>query len=332
MSQGDQSIANQAGAAFRADLNAELQALVTNSSGATAPGTTYPYQYWFDTTTSTLKRRNAANSAWLLVGSLSETFVVSRSSDTVLGLSDYGKTFVATGTFTQTLTAVATLGDGWHCFYRNDGSGVITLDPNASETIDGATTIALNPGEAIRIACNGSAFKTGGLLLTPPRISGAGLLDLSNAAAGQIKFPATQNASSDVNTLDDYEEGTWTPALAFGGASVGITYTSQQGGYVKIGKLVTYYGSISLSNKGSSTGSATVTGLPFSGTGSIASYGSIKWTGMTAALQSAIIESGSGTTAALYGQTAGATGSAALTDASFANSSLIQFSFTQVAA
>ncbi len=133
------------------------------SAGASAPGTTYAYQLWADTTSNTLKRRNAANSAWIVIGSLDETFVVSRSSNTILGLSDYGKTFIATGTFTQTLTAATTLGDGWFCFFRNDGSGVITLDPNASETIDGATTLALNPGDACRIACNGSALKTQGL-------------------------------------------------------------------------------------------------------------------------------------------------------------------------
>jgi hypothetical protein len=80
---------------------------------------------------------------------------------------------------------------------------------------------------------------------------------------GNIKFPATQAASADANTLDDYEEGTWTPVLAFGGASVGITYLSRAATYVKIGKLVTARTYISLSNKGSSTGAASVTGLPF---------------------------------------------------------------------
>jgi len=38
-----------------------------------------------------------------------------------------------------------------------------------------------------------------------------------NLAGGQIKFPATQNSSADANTLDDYEEGTWTPTLPNGG-------------------------------------------------------------------------------------------------------------------
>ena len=65
MSQGDQSIANQPGAAFRSDLNDELQALVTLSSGASAPSVTYAYQLWVDTTNGVIKQRNSSNSAWV---------------------------------------------------------------------------------------------------------------------------------------------------------------------------------------------------------------------------------------------------------------------------
>jgi len=80
-----------------------------------------------------------------------------------------------------------------------------------------------------------------------------------------ITFPATQNASSDANTLDDYEEGTWTPVLAFGGASVGVTYISgyQNGLYTKVGNIVTLTGVIYASSKGTSVGNATIEGIPF---------------------------------------------------------------------
>lgn len=162
-SQGDQSVANAAGATVRADINAELQALVSNSSGASAPATTYAYEFWADTTNGVLKQRNAANSGWLVRASLAEAFVIARSSNTILALGDYGKLFKATSTFTQTLTAAATLGDGWWCEYRNDGTGVITIDPNASETIDGQTTLTLGPGASCVIECDGSNFKTVGL-------------------------------------------------------------------------------------------------------------------------------------------------------------------------
>lgn len=58
--------------------------------------------------------------------------------------------------------------------------------------------------------------------------------------------------------------GTWTPVITFGGASTGITYTSQNSFYFQIGNLVFITFEIILSNKGSSTGSASITGLPIS--------------------------------------------------------------------
>lgn len=57
--------------------------------------------------------------------------------------------------------------------------------------------------------------------------------------------------------------GTFTPTLAFGGASSGITYTTRVGKYIKVGTLVFVTIRITLSSKGSSTGAATITGLPF---------------------------------------------------------------------
>jgi hypothetical protein len=78
-----------------------------------------------------------------------------------------------------------------------------------------------------------------------------------------IAFPATQVQSSNANTLDDYEEGTWTPIVTFGGASVGVTYSSQAGNYTKIGNTVRLGITIDLSSKGSSTGRLAITGSPF---------------------------------------------------------------------
>ena len=81
-----------------------------------------------------------------------------------------------------------------------------------------------------------------------------GLVDL---AVGQIKFPASQNASADVNTFDDYEEGTWTPSL--GGSA---TYVTQTGTYTKKGREVTVRCLLTVNAIGTgSTG--TISGLPF---------------------------------------------------------------------
>lgn len=72
MAQHDYNIANQSGQAFRADLNNALAAIVSNNSGASAPSTTFAYQYWVDTSTSpaTLKQRNGSNNAWVSIGLL----------------------------------------------------------------------------------------------------------------------------------------------------------------------------------------------------------------------------------------------------------------------
>lgn len=106
--------------------------------------------------------------------------VEARSSNTILSHGDHGKVIKATSTFSQTFTAAATLGDGWWCAIRNDGTGVITLDPNGSETINGSTTIALNPGEALTVFCDGSNFKAYGTLHSVLRNSLAADVNLNS--------------------------------------------------------------------------------------------------------------------------------------------------------
>jgi hypothetical protein len=81
-----------------------------------------------------------------------------------------------------------------------------------------------------------------------------------------ITFPATQVPSGNANTLDDYEEGTWSPNIAFGGASVGVTYdaTYNRGWYTRVGRLVTCTMALEVQSKGSSTGDLVIGGFPFS--------------------------------------------------------------------
>ena len=73
MATHDYDIANGTGAAVRSDLNGAFAAIATNNSSATAPATTYAYQWWCDTTTGLLKQRNAANSAFVTIGTLAST-------------------------------------------------------------------------------------------------------------------------------------------------------------------------------------------------------------------------------------------------------------------
>ena len=87
-----------------------------------------------------------------------------------------------------------------------------------------------------------------------------------NLTGGQITFPATQVPSANANTLDDYEEGTWTPTIkSEAGTITSVSYIAQSGRYTKIGNtvyiacLVGWNGS----NWGTGTGDIQVSGLPF---------------------------------------------------------------------
>lgn len=88
--------------------------------------------------------------------------VTARSTNTILAAGDLGAVFQFTSTFTQTITAAATLASGWYIDLQNVGTGVITLDANSSETFNtpgGArTTINIYPGEGFRLVCNGTGF------------------------------------------------------------------------------------------------------------------------------------------------------------------------------
>ncbi len=135
----------------------------------------------------------------------------------------------------------------------------------------------------------------------------------------QIAFASTQSASADVNTLDDYEEGTWTPSI--GGNT---TYTSRAGTYTKIGNRVFITGNLVVTAIG--TGSTTtVSGLPFAAaavtTGSVNYFSTlasaVTWIGCYV--------SGSGTSLTMVGLTAAAT---SVTDplTTFQNGTQVHFS------
>ena len=82
----------------------------------------------------------------------------------------------------------------------------------------------------------------------------------TNSGAG-VTFPATQSASTDANTLDDYEEGTWTPTATAGSGT--ITSITSEATYIKIGRQVTVRAAIKLTNPGSAGGMLFIAGYPF---------------------------------------------------------------------
>ena len=79
------------------------------------------------------------------------------AADTLLS-TDNGKLINVSGTFTLSVTAAATLSNGWWCYVRNTSNGDVTLYPGGSELIGGAATYLLKPGFVVLLNCNGSAF------------------------------------------------------------------------------------------------------------------------------------------------------------------------------
>ena len=115
-----------------------------------------------------------------------------------------------------------------------------------------------------KLDVNGTARISGALTATGGITSTTGLaLSGGSIPASGIQFPGTQVASANNNNLDDYEEGTWTMGVSFGGGTTGITYSSNTGQYTKVGRQVTVTGYLLLTNKGTATGAALITGLPF---------------------------------------------------------------------
>ena len=164
-------------------------------------------------------------------------------------------------------------------------TGTASLTASELTYLSGNAVLAYNAGPEWKYGNNGSAAIYGiedgihkwynapsgsaGGVFVPTIVmtlnaNGALALQGGNASANGIgiTFPSAQSASTDANTLDDYEEGTWTPSLVFGGANVGMTGTFV-GRYTKVGRAVTINGIIALTAKGSSTGLAKITGLPF---------------------------------------------------------------------
>ena len=111
---------------------------------------------------------------------------------------------------------------------------------------------AIGSGYSISTSNNNVIFNQYGIGLNTTPTSGTGLA-----------FPATQNASSNANTLDDYEEGSWTPEWGGVISDPTCTYTANTGRYVKIGRMVYLGFRIYTSSFSGGSGNLQIKGLPF---------------------------------------------------------------------
>jgi hypothetical protein len=168
--------------------------------------------------------------------------------------------------------------------------------------------------------------------------AGSPVLCLSggNTSAGGtgIAFPATQSASSDANTLDDYEEGTWVPVLSFGNQDHDGTYSYQSASYVKVGQIVYVQGIVGLSSAGTRTGTAAFKGLPFTAYSQSGGAGGTPfglYNGMSGINYSIQLDGpNNAASAPMYTETT--TGYSVLSKSNFGSTCFLQFAFSYRAA
>jgi hypothetical protein len=151
----------------------------------------------------------------------------------------------------------------------------------------------------------------------------------------------SSDSSSNVRVLNyqpvleaPYTEGSWTPAMTFGGSGTGVTYGLQTGTYARYGHMVHITGRVTLTNNGSGTGTALVTGLPFSSNSStnVISYIGVSFSqnlsGITGNLQMFVTQNAT-TLGLLQGS---ATGTASISDTNITNTADFSFSGWYLAA
>lgn len=192
--------------------------------------------------------------------------------------------------------AALTIGGGSDGTYTHVGweQGILFTDFNGATPVKSDTTLLGHywtgggtKAVAKGVDLSGFTFSSYAFKSTNFEVDGDGMI---KADRGQIKFPATQVPSSDANTLDDYEEGTWTPVLT--AATVGdlsVGYAAQAGRYIKIGKMVTVWFDVQLNSFTYTTasGNMRISGLPFTSQNSsmfyygTCSFGNINKAGYT---------------------------------------------------
>ncbi len=169
-----------------------------------------------------------------------------------------------------------------------------TGDTNTGIYSPGADTLAFTEGgvEAMRIDSSGRLL----VGTSTANASGAKL-----QTSDGLTFPVNVVASADPNTLDDYEEGTWTPTQ--GGGTTAVGAFSSVGQYVKVGRIVSYFGYMSgaTSIAFNPVGGDLTSGLPFSSAAGATSNGNAQNNSVSVF----IIASAGGV--AIYGQSAIAT-------------------------
>jgi hypothetical protein len=148
--------------------------------------------------------------------------------------------------------------------YRTRAEIECDMIGSTANKFGGTVRINVAPDNVISNSMTNSAtFNQYGIGLNTNAVSGTG-----------IAFPATQNPSSDANTLDDYEEGTWTPIYSATGATFTYGGSEYNGSYTKIGNMVFVTAVFNVQSRSGGSGNLSIAGLPFAAkSGSSTYYG-----------------------------------------------------------
>lgn len=151
-------------------LNQNTTGTATTATNlASGSAGTIPYQSESGTTAmlaagtagQVLTSNGAAAPTWATASGGGTKTISNKTAAYTVVAGDLGKIINCTsGTFTVSLTAAASLSSGFTCTIWNTGTGAITIDPNAAETIDGVATLILRQGEGLAVVCNGTNWET----------------------------------------------------------------------------------------------------------------------------------------------------------------------------
>lgn len=195
----------------------------------------------------------------------------------LVGMTTDGVTSTGVGLVPDGINHMYSAGDGTNATLMlgrgGDDGNILSLNRS------GATvgSISSRSGNAIVIASQGkSGINFGGTSINP-WLNGSITDDTVDFGQSAHRFkdiylsggvvlddnPTAVGGDVTSKTLDDYEEGTFTPVLSFDGGTTGITYNNRGGRYTKVGNMVTVWIHFYLANKGSSSGQARIGGLPY---------------------------------------------------------------------
>jgi len=202
------------------------------------------------------------------------------------------------------------------------GTGAVTLTGILTGNGTSAVTANAVTQHGVLIAGASNAASSLGVAATGTVLTGVTGADPAFSATPTV----TSITFGSGNALNSYiSETSWTPVLKFGGGTTGITYSTQAGFYIRIGNLCFFTANLVLSNKGSSTGNATIT-LPINNATVEVIVGTNFWSNITLAVLNTNISGFIQSNIININQTGSSVAQSAVADTNFANNSSIYFS------